>query len=183
MGSPSHSHMGLPELERIAATFEEGYMLLPQASPFPQGREPSMEAGDWRGKWPADMRQSVINKIISTLKTACPISGQEGLEELERSAASLEEKSYAAANSQLDYLQKNSQEMVTVVTKPQNTISNSLESNGKGLLVSVPDQGHSLTMSLPAIQSQTRQQFTYRITFILPEFKVLRGYHLHFLLP
>ncbi|XP_004295723.1 PREDICTED: uncharacterized protein LOC101315323 [Fragaria vesca subsp. vesca] len=105
-------------------------------SPFPQGREPSMEAGDWRGKWPADMRQSVINKIISTLKTACPISGQEGLEELERSAASLEEKSYAAANSQLDYLQKNSQEMVTVVTKPQNTISNSLESNGKGLLVS-----------------------------------------------
>lgn len=38
---------------------------------------------------------------ISTLKTACPISGQEGLEELERSAASLEEKSYAAANSQV----------------------------------------------------------------------------------
>ncbi|KAM5582707.1 mediator of RNA polymerase II transcription subunit 15a-like [Rosa sericea] len=129
-------------------------------SPPPsQSGEPSMEAGDWRSKLPADMRQRLIKNIMSTLKPHRPISGQEGLDELEKNAVSLEEKFYAAATSQLDYLLKISQEMLTVVTKPQNTTSNSLESNGKGLLDSVADQGQSVSMSLPANQSQTRQQF------------------------
>ncbi|PRQ35051.1 putative coactivator CBP, KIX domain-containing protein [Rosa chinensis] len=122
----------------------------------PQDGQPSMEAGDWRSRMPTDMRQRLINKIMSTLKAHRPISGQEGLDELEENAVSLEEKIYAAATSQLDYLWKI---MLTVVTKPQNTTSNPLESNGKGPLDSVADQGQSVSMSLPANQSQTRQHF------------------------
>lgn len=41
---------------------------------------------------------------MSTLKAHRPISGQEGLDELEENAVSLEEKIYAAATSQVHTL-------------------------------------------------------------------------------
>ncbi|XP_059457789.1 uncharacterized protein LOC132187481 [Corylus avellana] len=96
------------------------------------GGEPTMDTGDWRIQLPLDSRQRVVNKIMDTLKRHLPTSGEEGLHELKKIATRFEEKIYAAASSQSDYLRKISLKMLTMETKSQNPIGNSLPSNAAG---------------------------------------------------
>ncbi|KAI3991468.1 hypothetical protein MKX01_019831 [Papaver californicum] len=44
-----------------------------------------MDATDWRTQLQPDSRQSIVNKIMETLKRHLPISGPEGLKELYKS--------------------------------------------------------------------------------------------------
>ncbi|CAH2080566.1 unnamed protein product [Thlaspi arvense] len=69
------------------------------------------------------------NGKIETLKRHLPFSGQEGLQELEKIAVRFEEEIFTAATSQSDYLREISLKMLTMETKSQNTMSNSLPSN------------------------------------------------------
>ncbi|XP_062012017.1 mediator of RNA polymerase II transcription subunit 15a isoform X2 [Rosa rugosa] len=134
-----------------------------------QGGEPAMDAGDWRSQLQQDSRQRIVNKIMDTLKRHLPFSGQEGLHELKKIAVRFEEKIYTAATSQSDYLRKISLKMLTMETKSQNPIGTSVQSNSAGnsnrppdpgsfMQPQVPNQGQSLPMSVPANQSQPRQQ-------------------------
>ncbi|KAL6200612.1 hypothetical protein ACLB2K_030393 [Fragaria x ananassa] len=83
----------------------------------PQAGEASNEAADWRNDLMPDARQRIVNKIFDTLKRHLPFSGQEGLHELHRIAARFEEKVYAAASSQSDYLLKISLKMLTMESR------------------------------------------------------------------
>ncbi|KAI4383921.1 hypothetical protein MLD38_009705 [Melastoma candidum] len=107
-------------------------------SPSPQGGAggvargadaPPPEAGDWRSELSADSRYRMVNKIMETLKKHQPVSGPEGLSELKETAVRFEEKIYHVASSQPDYLRKISLKMLTMESKSQNTISNSMPSN------------------------------------------------------
>nr|XP_011461605.1 PREDICTED: uncharacterized protein LOC105350643 [Fragaria vesca subsp. vesca] len=82
-----------------------------------QAGEASNVAGDWRLYLMPDARQRIVNKIIDTLKRHLPFSGQEGLHEPHRIAARFEEKVYAAASSQSDYLRRISIKMLTMEAK------------------------------------------------------------------
>ncbi|GFQ06192.1 mediator of RNA polymerase ii transcription subunit 15a [Phtheirospermum japonicum] len=90
---------------------------------------PGMEGGDWRTQLQPDSRQRIVNKIMETLKRHLPFSGQEGLQELKKIAVRFEEKIYTAATSQQDYLRKISLKMLTMETKSQNPIADSLQPN------------------------------------------------------
>ncbi|XP_040361956.1 mediator of RNA polymerase II transcription subunit 15a [Rosa chinensis] len=80
----------------------------------PQGGEAPDDTGNWRMYLMPDSRQRVVNKIFETLKMHLPFSGQEGLLELKRIALRFEEKVYAIASSQSDYLRKISLKMLTM---------------------------------------------------------------------
>nr|TKR84741.1 hypothetical protein D5086_0000255290 [Populus alba] len=139
--------------------------------PTAPGGEPVMDTGDWRAQLPPDSRQRIVNKIMETLKRHLPFSGQEGLQELNKIAVRFEEKIYTAATSQSDYLRKISLKMLAMENKSQSTIPNSLPPNSTGsgnkpldpggshsMQSQVHNQGPSLTIPLPANQSQERQQ-------------------------
>ncbi|KAG2723208.1 hypothetical protein I3843_02G137700 [Carya illinoinensis] len=105
--------------------------------------EPTMDSGDWRTGLPPDSRQRIVSKIMDTLKRHLPVSGQEGLHELRKIAVRFEEKIFTAATSQGDYLRKISLKMLTVETKSQNPLANSLPSNSAGNGNRPPDlEGH-----------------------------------------
>ncbi|KAF8029805.1 hypothetical protein BT93_E2281 [Corymbia citriodora subsp. variegata] len=76
-----------------------------------------LDRGDWRPHLPPDSRQRIVNKIMETLKRHLPVSGPEGLQELNKIAVRFEEKIYTAATSQSDYLRKISLKMLTMETK------------------------------------------------------------------
>ncbi|WCJ40446.1 Mediator of RNA polymerase II transcription subunit 15a [Euphorbia peplus] len=136
------------------------------------GAEPSVETGgDWRTQLPPDKRERIINRIMETLKRQIPFSGPEELEDLRNIAVRFEEKIYSGATSQPDYLRRISMKMITMESKSQNTIPNSLPPNSSGNNIRPPDsgvshnmqpqvhhQGQPLPMAMSANQSQARQQ-------------------------
>ncbi|XP_044486445.1 mediator of RNA polymerase II transcription subunit 15a-like isoform X2 [Mangifera indica] len=131
----------------------------------PQGGEPVMDAGDWRNQLPPESRQRIVNKIMDTLKRHLPFSGQEGLNELKKIAERFEEKIYTAATSQSDYLRKISLKMLSMESKSQNPMPNSLPSSTTGNSnkpldqgTGMQNQGQSLPTPMSANQSQQRQQ-------------------------
>nr|XP_011461614.1 PREDICTED: mediator of RNA polymerase II transcription subunit 15a-like isoform X2 [Fragaria vesca subsp. vesca] len=105
------------------------------------GGEPAMDTGDWRCQLQADSRERIVNKISGTLKRHLPLSGQEGLVELKKIAVRFEEKIYAAATSQSDYLRKISLKMLTMEAKSPNTVTSSLQSNSAATLDSTVQIG------------------------------------------
>ncbi|CAI9770437.1 unnamed protein product [Fraxinus pennsylvanica] len=131
---------------------------------------PGMDAGDWRTQLPADSRQRIVNKIMETLKRHLPFSGQEGLQELKKIAVRFEEKTYTGATSQSDYLRKISLKMLTMETKSQNPMANSLQSSApsnsknpqdpasQSMQSQMPNQGQPLSIPMVPNQSQVRQQ-------------------------
>ncbi|XP_055801617.1 mediator of RNA polymerase II transcription subunit 15a-like isoform X1 [Solanum dulcamara] len=129
----------------------------------------AMDSGDWRTQLLSDSRQRIVNKIMETLKRHLPVSGQEGVQELKKIAVRFEEKIYSAATSQQDYLRKISLKMLTMETKSQNPMTNSIQPNpassGQNVLGpgshSMQSQLNSQAQQLPvpmvANQTQTRQ--------------------------
>ncbi|XP_076891761.1 mediator of RNA polymerase II transcription subunit 15a-like isoform X2 [Bidens hawaiensis] len=91
----------------------------------------SMELDDWRDHLQSDSRERIKYKILDTLKRHLPYSGDEGLQELRKIAERFEEKIYAAATSQSDYLRKISLKMLTMETRPQ--YPNPMLSNSDGV--------------------------------------------------
>ncbi|KAK4267593.1 hypothetical protein QN277_024353 [Acacia crassicarpa] len=133
-----------------------------------QGAESTMDTSDWRTQLQPDSRQRIVNKIMDTLKRHLPVSGQDGLHELRKIAQRFEEKIYAAATSQSDYLRKISLKMLTMENKTQNTMVNAMQPNAGGpsnrpIDSGIPMQSHvhnpgqSHAISVPN-QSQSRQQ-------------------------
>ncbi|KAF3673834.1 Mediator of RNA polymerase II transcription subunit 15a [Capsicum annuum] len=129
----------------------------------------AMDSGDWRTQLLPDSRQRIVNKIMETLKRHLPVSGQEGVQELKKIAVRFEEKIYSAATSQQDYLRKISLKMLTMETKSQNPMTNSVQPNsassGQNALGpgsnSMQSQVNSQAQQLPGPmvtnQTQTRQ--------------------------
>lgn len=129
----------------------------------------AMESGDWRTQLMPDSRQRIVNKIMETLKRHLPVSGQEGVQELKKIAVRFEEKIYSAATSQQDYLRKISLKMLTMETKSQPPMTNSVQPNpassgqnalGPGshsMQSQVNSQAQQLPVPMVANQTQTRQ--------------------------
>lgn len=116
---PSEDEDGEPSMSPF------GYGL-PSMSPSGDG-DPSMGTGDWR--LPPHTRRKVVYKMMETLKRHLPLSTEEGLRVLKNIAVRFEEKIYAKATSQSDYIQKISLKMLTTQPKSHNTMANSLQSN------------------------------------------------------
>ncbi|KZV47311.1 mediator of RNA polymerase II transcription subunit 15a [Dorcoceras hygrometricum] len=145
---------------------------------------PGMEAGDWRSQLQPDSRQRIVNKIMETLKSHLPFSGQEGLQELKKIAVRFEEKIFTAATNQSDYLRKISLKMLTMEAKSQNPMTNPRQPNtasnsqnpqdpgdynnalffpatlpaSQTLQSQMQNQVQSLPMTMVSNQSQVRQQ-------------------------
>ncbi|XP_078444073.1 mediator of RNA polymerase II transcription subunit 15a-like isoform X2 [Wolffia australiana] len=125
-------------------------------------------SGDWRTQLQPDTRTRVFNKIMDTLQRHLPIYGPENLEEFRIMAMRFEEKIFAAAISQADYLRRISLKMRSMESKTQNTgntnqkpsnSSNPNATDGSHVLQQqVQNMGQSLQMPLPN-QTQTCQQF------------------------
>ncbi|KAI4354539.1 hypothetical protein L6164_003391 [Bauhinia variegata] len=105
-----------------------------------QGVEPAIEINDLRAElqpdWGAvlqpESRERIVSKIMDTLKRHLPVTGQEGLHELQKIAQRFEEKIYTAATSQSDYLRKISLKMLAMENRSQNTMANSMPPNQVG---------------------------------------------------
>ncbi|KAK4476686.1 hypothetical protein RD792_015846 [Penstemon davidsonii] len=107
---------------------------------------------------------------METLKRHLPFSGPDGLLELKKIAVRFEEKTYAAATSQSDYLKKISLKMLTVETKSQNPMANSSQSNAannsqnsqdpasQSMQSQLQNQVQPLPTPMVSNQSQARQQ-------------------------
>ncbi|OWM87294.1 hypothetical protein CDL15_Pgr022401 [Punica granatum] len=103
------------------------------------GGEAVPEGDDWRKHLPQESRQRIVNKIMETLKRHLPFSGPEGLHELRKIAVRFEEKIFHAAVNQPDYLRKISLKMLTMETKSQNSVANSMPSGSAGNGSKPPD--------------------------------------------
>ncbi|CAN1138341.1 Mediator of RNA polymerase II transcription subunit 15a [Linum perenne] len=132
--------------------------------PAAPGGEAAMDSGDWRATLQADSRQRIVNKIMETLERHLPSSGQVGLQDLKNVAVRFEEKIYAAATSQSDYLRKISMKMHTVESRSQNSLPNSLppsnppdQGASPSMQSQVPSQGQSLPIPWPANQQVSTQ--------------------------
>ncbi|OWM87291.1 hypothetical protein CDL15_Pgr022398 [Punica granatum] len=109
------------------------------APPSGGGGEAAPEGDDWRKHVPQESRQQIVNKIMETLKRHLQFSGQEGLHELRKIAVQFEEKIFHAAVNQPDYLRKISLKMLTMETKSQNSVANSMSSGSAGNSSKPPD--------------------------------------------
>ncbi|XP_075089597.1 uncharacterized protein LOC107776212 isoform X1 [Nicotiana tabacum] len=98
-----------------------------------------MDAVDWRTQLLPDSRQRIVNKITETLKRHLPVTGEEGVQELKKIALRFEEKIYTAAISQPDYLRKISLKMLTMETKSQHPMTNSINAASSGQNALGPD--------------------------------------------
>ncbi|CAK8574604.1 unnamed protein product [Lathyrus sativus] len=85
-----------------------------------------MDTSDWRARLLPVTRPRIVSKILDTLQRHLRYSGSEGLLELQKIAQKFEEKIFVSATSQSDYLRKISLKMLTVETKSQITITNSI---------------------------------------------------------
>ncbi|MED6118145.1 hypothetical protein PIB30_000127 [Stylosanthes scabra] len=74
---------------------------------------------EWRHQLHPESRQRIVNKITDTLRRHVPVSGPDGSQELWKIARRFEEKIFAAASSQSDYLRKISLKMLTMETDSQ----------------------------------------------------------------
>ncbi|XP_022860700.1 mediator of RNA polymerase II transcription subunit 15a-like isoform X2 [Olea europaea var. sylvestris] len=90
------------------------------------------DVADWRTGLDEDSRQRIVNKITETLKRHLPFSGEEGLREIKKIAIRFEEKTFASAISQSDYLRKISLKMLSMETTPRNPTDNSTQVNAVG---------------------------------------------------
>ncbi|KAH9317438.1 hypothetical protein KI387_019207, partial [Taxus chinensis] len=69
---------------------------------------------NWRNELSHDSRQKIVNKIMDTLQRHMPVTGLDGMNELRKIALRFEEKIYAAAVDQQDYLRKISLKMLSL---------------------------------------------------------------------
>ncbi|KAE8674063.1 Mediator of RNA polymerase II transcription subunit 15a [Hibiscus syriacus] len=128
----------------------------------PLSGEAPMDTDDWRTQLQPDSRQRIVNKIMDTLKTHLPFSGQDGLNELRKIAVRFEEKIFTAATSQTDYLRRISLKMLTMENKSQNAIpttgnnSKPPDPGSQGMQNQVHSQGQSVPISLQSSQSQAQ---------------------------
>ncbi|KAI3690513.1 hypothetical protein L2E82_48576 [Cichorium intybus] len=65
----------------------------------------------------------MVNRIMDAMKIHNQVSGDEGLQELEKIAVSIEEKVYIAATSQSAYLREISLKMLAVENRSQNPMA------------------------------------------------------------
>eukprot|EP00249_Psilotum_nudum_P033956 c52057_g1_i1 orf=2-247(-) len=79
---------------------------------------------DWRAALAQDSRQKIVKRIMETLQRHMPVSGQEGMNELQKIAWRFEEKIFQAATDQHDYLRRISLKMLSLETRPPNAPSN-----------------------------------------------------------
>ncbi|XWS20497.1 hypothetical protein CRYUN_Cryun31cG0105800 [Craigia yunnanensis] len=80
----------------------------------------SGELGEqWQLQLQPELRQRIVTKITDTLKRHLPFYGQEGLNELRMIAVRFEEKNYAIATSQSDYLRRISHRMLSMEVQSQ----------------------------------------------------------------
>ncbi|XP_045830042.1 uncharacterized protein LOC123921505 [Trifolium pratense] len=107
-----------------------------------QDADPTIETTDWRAQLHPESRQRIVNKIVDTLKKNLPVTGSEGLLELQKIAQRFEDKILAAATSQSDYLRKISLKMLAMDNKSQNTIANNMLSNEVGPSNKLLNQGN-----------------------------------------
>uniref|UniRef100_A0ACD5Z385 Uncharacterized protein n=1 Tax=Avena sativa TaxID=4498 RepID=A0ACD5Z385_AVESA len=90
-----------------------------QVSNPPAGVDPNAPAAgdDWRAHLQPEARSRIVNRIMETLRKHLPVSGPEGLNELQKIAVRFEEKIYNAATNQPDYLRKVSLKMLSMETR------------------------------------------------------------------
>ncbi|KAD6453822.1 hypothetical protein E3N88_08528 [Mikania micrantha] len=128
----------------------------------------SMESGEWRTQLQVDSRQRIVNKIMDILKRHLPLSGNEGLQELNKIAVRFEEKIYTSATSQSDYLRKISLKMLAMENRSQNPMSDAMQSSsatnsvnpsdpGSQVMQQVNNQGQQLPISVSSNNIQSQQ--------------------------
>ncbi|AES68214.1 transcription cofactor, putative [Medicago truncatula] len=59
----------------------------------------NIDTSDWRGQFPPESRQRIVNKIMDTILRHLSISGEKGLHELRMAAQRFEEKNLKAATT------------------------------------------------------------------------------------
>ncbi|XP_030465522.1 mediator of RNA polymerase II transcription subunit 15a-like isoform X2 [Syzygium oleosum] len=106
-----------------------------------QGGAPAVEGGDWRQSLTPESRKRVVSSIVENLMKFVPCRGQEGLPELQSMAMQLEERLYAVASSQQDYIRRISLKMLQIERCQQNKGANSLLANTSGTSNKPSDPG------------------------------------------
>ncbi|KAC9988346.1 hypothetical protein E3N88_44978 [Mikania micrantha] len=96
-----------------------------------------MQPGDWRAQLSAASRERIRNRITDTLKRHLPFSRHERLHELEKIAETVEEKIYTTATCQSEYSRKLCFMMLTMESRSQNFMSDTMRSNSGALYSSV----------------------------------------------
>ncbi|KAH0452781.1 hypothetical protein IEQ34_017105 [Dendrobium chrysotoxum] len=76
-------------------------------------------SSDWRSQLQPETRQRIITKIMNTLRRRLPGLPPEGMTELKKIALRFEEKMYAAAANQSDYLRKISLKILSMENEAQ----------------------------------------------------------------
>ncbi|GLJ48138.1 hypothetical protein SUGI_1016500 [Cryptomeria japonica] len=69
---------------------------------------------NWRNELSQDDRKRIVNKIMDTLQRHMPFTGPDGTNELKKIAVRFEDKVFAAAVDQEDYLRKISLKMLSL---------------------------------------------------------------------
>ncbi|XP_058780429.1 uncharacterized protein LOC131654042 isoform X2 [Vicia villosa] len=114
--------------------------------------------GDWRSQLHPGSRQRIVNKIMEGLKKHVPVSGQEGLLELQNIAQMFEDKNFTVATSQSDYLKKIATRMLEFEIKSRGTVVTNISSSLDMLTLETESQdtmANNITSSLETESQDT----------------------------
>ncbi|PWA43252.1 coactivator CBP, KIX domain-containing protein [Artemisia annua] len=95
-----------------------------------------MQFGDWRVELQADSRQRIVGKIMAALRRHLALDEYE----IQEMAMTFEEKIYAVATSQSDYLRKISLKMLTMEMRPQNLMPDPGADHKDGVVIDPPQE-------------------------------------------
>ncbi|XP_058728874.1 mediator of RNA polymerase II transcription subunit 15a-like [Vicia villosa] len=105
-----------------------------------QDSQPTLDTIVWRPKVHPESRKKVVNKITDTLQKFLPVSGNEGLHELQTIAQKFEDKIYTVSRSPSEYLRKIAMKLLTMEAKHRDTVANNMTSNEGGPSNNPPEQ-------------------------------------------
>ncbi|XP_037491779.1 mediator of RNA polymerase II transcription subunit 15a [Jatropha curcas] len=135
--------------------------------PTGQGAEPTMDAGDWRAQLQPDSRQRIVNKMWNgdIKEDIIPFSSPEWIGRTQNwQLRFLKEKDFNCCckpgmplNDEPDYLRKISLKMLTMESKSENPMPNSLPPNASGNSNRAPDPGDAKKAELEELTRETME--------------------------
>lgn len=127
------------------------------------GGAEAAEGRNWRTQLAPGSRHRIVNKVLDTLKKHLPISGEEGLQDLEETAVRFEESTFTTATSQSDYLRRISLKMLGIEMESQNLTVNSLQTNAAGTSRNSQDPGMGHNDWRIQLRSESRTRIVNKI--------------------
>ncbi|CAN6697310.1 unnamed protein product [Malus baccata var. baccata] len=127
-------------------------LLLSFGLPLHAQAELNMDPVNWRTKFPAESREKVVNKVLSTLMKRVPFSEHEKhMSDYKRISVNFEEKVYMVSRDQQEYILRIKSKLEELESSPKNLNPGGAQGQSISVQSTAPSQAHK-QHSLPSVR-------------------------------